>query len=106
MKLKLLGVTNPNYSTLEQILVNRNIPYDETHHYMNTTDADISDPTTFGENLQIGAKMLVSNVQKEANTLVICDCDCDGFTAAALLINYLQDLYLLFLYLFLFQNMN
>ena len=93
MKLKLLGVTNPNYSTLEQILVNRNIPYDETHHYMNTTDADISDPTTFGENLQIGAKMLVSNVQKEANTLVICDCDCDGFTAAALLINYLQDLF-------------
>lgn len=93
MKLKLLGVTNPNYSTLEQILVNRNIPYDETHHYMNTTDADISDPTTFGENLQIGAKMLVSNIQKEANTLVICDCDCDGFTAAALLINYLQDLF-------------
>ena len=93
MKLKLLGVTNPNYSTLEQILVNRNIPYDETHHYMNTTDADISDPATFGENLQIGAKMLVSNVQKEANTLVICDCDCDGFTAAALLINYLQDLF-------------
>lgn len=93
MKLKLLGVTNPNYNTLEQILVNRNIPYDETHHYMNTTDADISDPTTFGENLQIGAKMLVSNVQKEANTLVICDCDCDGFTAAALLINYLQDLF-------------
>lgn len=93
MKLKLLGVTNPNYNTLEQILVNRNIPYDETHHYMNTTDADISDPATFGENLQIGAKMLVSNVQKEANTLVICDCDCDGFTAAALLINYLQDLF-------------
>ena len=93
MKLKLLGVTNPNYSTLEQILVNRNIPYNEAHHYMNTTDADISDPSAFGENLEIGAKMLVSNVQKEAKTLVICDCDCDGFTAAALLINYLQDLF-------------
>lgn len=91
MKLKLLGVNNPNYSTLEQVLVNRKIPYNETHHYMNTSDADISDPTAFGENMEKGAKMLVSNIQQESNTLVICDCDCDGFTAAALLINYLND---------------
>ena len=91
MKLKLLGVNNPNYSTLEQVLVNRKIPYNETHHYMNTSDADIADPTAFGENIEKGAKMLVSNIQQESNTLVICDCDCDGFTAAALLINYLND---------------
>lgn len=91
MKLKLLGVNNPNYSTLEQILVNRKIPYNETHHYMNTSDADISDPTAFGDCIEKGAKMLVSNIQQESNTLVICDCDCDGFTAAALLINYLND---------------
>ena len=91
MKLKLLGVNNPNYSTLEQVLVNRKIPYNETHHYMNTSDADISDPTAFGDCVEKGAKMLVSNIQQESNTLVICDCDCDGFTAAALLINYLND---------------
>lgn len=91
MKLKLLGVNNPNYSTLEQVLVNRKIPYNETHHYMNTSDADISDPTAFGDYIEKGAKMLVSNIQQESNTLVICDCDCDGFTAAALLINYLND---------------
>lgn len=91
MKLKLLGVNNPNYSTLEQVLVNRKIPYNETHHYMNTSDADISDPTAFGDCIEKGAKMLVSNIQQESNTLVICDCDCDGFTAAALLINYLND---------------
>ena len=91
MKLKLLGVNNPNYSTLEQVLVNRKIPYNETHHYMNTSDADIADPTAFGENMEKVAKMLVSNIQQESNTLVICDCDCDGFTAAALLINYLND---------------
>lgn len=91
MKLKLLGVNSPNYSTLEQVLVNRKIPYNETYHYMNTSDADISDPTAFGECIEKGAKMLVSNIQQESNTLVICDCDCDGFTAAALLINYLND---------------
>lgn len=91
MKLKLLGVNNPNYSTLEQVLVNRKIPYNETHHYMNTSDADISDPTAFGDCIEKGTKMLVSNIQQESNTLVICDCDCDGFTAAALLINYLND---------------
>lgn len=91
MKLKLLGVNNPNYSTLEQVLVNRKIPYNETHHYMNTSDADISDPTAFGDCIEKGAKILVSNIQQESNTLVICDCDCDGFTAAALLINYLND---------------
>ena len=91
MKLKLLGVNNPNYSTLEQVLVNRKIPYNETHHYMNTSDADISDPTAFGDCIEKGAKILVSNIQQESNTLVVCDCDCDGFTAAALLINYLND---------------
>ena len=32
---------NPHYKALEQILVNRNIPYEEISHYLNTTNKDM-----------------------------------------------------------------
>ena len=70
MKYKLINPINPKYSTIETILTNRHIPLAEVAHYLNTTDEDIN----------------------KVNVLVIVDCDCDGFTSAALLINYLHDL--------------
>lgn len=90
MKIKLLKPMNPHYKALEQILVNRNIPYQEIHHYLNTTDKDINKPTDLGESVEEGAKILCDAVLTNRNVLVICDCDCDGFTSAALLINYLM----------------
>ena len=34
MQIKLLKPMNPHYKALEQILVNRNIPYEEISHYL------------------------------------------------------------------------
>lgn len=94
MKYKLIKPMNPQYNAIEQILTNRNIPFNEIYHYLHTTDEDISNPEDFGEDkLKAGIKMLLSAIQNEKNMLVICDCDCDGFTSAALLCNYLHDLF-------------
>lgn len=94
MKYKLIKPINQKYSVLEQILTNRNIPYNEVQHYLYSTDNDINSPLLFGEEkIKSGTKMLINNIQNEKNMLIVCDCDCDGFTSAAMLINYLHDLF-------------
>lgn len=94
MKYQLLKPMNEKYSALEQILVNRNIPYEEIYHYLNTTDSDINKPEALGETyLNNAAVVLTQHISVNDKALVVVDCDCDGFTSAALLINYLYDLF-------------
>ena len=94
MRYQLIKPINPEYSTIEQILTNRGIPREEVYHYLNTTDDDISSPLELGEkSLNAAAQSLIQHIFSKDKTLVICDCDCDGFTSAALLINYLYDLF-------------
>ena len=94
MKYQLINPINPKYSTIETILINRNIPLAEVQHYLNTTDDDINSPELFGvDKLNAAAQALIQTIAAGGKTLVICDCDCDGFTSAALLINYLHDLF-------------
>ena len=92
MNIKLINPINPHYSAIEQVLTNRGIPHSEIHRWLNTTDADINDYKLLGEAMLLkAAKRLVTAVGKEEDVLVIVDSDCDGFTSAALLINYLYD---------------
>ena len=92
MKYKLIAPVNPSYSAIEQVLTNRGIPYDEINHYLNTTDEDINSYNSFGEdNLRHAAAALIRCIQLDQKALVIVDCDCDGYTSAAVLINYLHD---------------
>ena len=94
MKYKLINPINSNYSTIQTILTNRQIPLEEIEHYLNTTDADINKPEAFGQDcLKMAVKTLITNIAADKPALVIVDCDCDGFTSAALLINYLHDLF-------------
>lgn len=81
-------------STVEHILANRGISKDIISHYLNTTDEDINSPMLFGpENLAAAARSLIKNINANKNCLVIVDSDCDGYTSAAILINYLYDLF-------------
>lgn len=92
MKYKLIAPVNPLYSAIEQVLTNRGIPYNEINHYLNTTDEDINSYNSFGEdNLKHAAAALIRCIQLDQKALVIVDCDCDGYTSAAVLINYLHD---------------
>ena len=44
-------------------------------------------------NLKNGLMAIINTVKENADALVIVDCDCDGYTSAALLINYLYKIF-------------
>jgi single-stranded-DNA-specific exonuclease len=94
MKIKLINTPDFSLSATEQVLINRGISYDKIHHYLNTTDNDINPPEALGETaLKHAARILIQTIQNDDRVLVIVDSDCDGFTSAAVLINYLYDLF-------------
>ena len=95
MKYQLIKPINSKYSTIEQILTNRGIPIEEVVHYLHASKDDVNKPEALGyDNLSNAAKCLMQYSPFEKDKiLIIVDCDCDGFTAAALLLNYLHDLF-------------
>lgn len=93
MKYELINKPNNKYNAKQQILINRGIAETDLTHYMNLTDNDINDPECFGHELLMGASGdLFITMKNEDDICIIVDCDCDGYTSAALLINYLYDL--------------
>lgn len=94
MNIQLINEINKEYSTLEQILFNRNFTKKEITHYQNLNEKDIYSPLLLGEdNLKKGVQVLIKTIKNNENAVVIVDCDCDGYTSAALLINYLHFLF-------------
>ena len=94
MKFKLINPINQQYSTVQQILTNRGITREQIKHYLHTTDKDINNPEQFGEKiLKNAAALVIQTVQSNKKMVVIVDCDCDGYTAAAIFINYLHDFF-------------
>ena len=87
---KLIAPRDKHKSSIEQVLTNRGIT--DIEHYLNTTDADILEPTLL-DNMTKGAKLLVSHIAKNSKVLVQIDSDVDGMTSAALLLNYLNKVF-------------
>lgn len=93
MKIKLINIPDEKLRATEQILINRGIKLADAHHYLNTTDADINDPLEFGQDkMSRAARAVAACIGQEKRMLVVVDCDCDGFTSSAILINYLHDM--------------
>ena len=94
MKYKLINPPNPLLSAQEQIMINRGFKTkEEIHHYMNLTDNDINPPEMLGENLlERAAAAVRAAYTGNLETCIVVDCDCDGYTSSAVLINYLYDL--------------
>ena len=76
-------------SSLKQIFVNRGINPDDIEHFLNPVDSDILSPSLLAH-MGEGARMLVSHIVKKDKIFMIVDCDVDGYTSAALFINYLN----------------
>lgn len=94
MNIQLINEPNSKWGTTEQVFYNRGIPQAELKHYINLTDADINAPESLGEEaLAMGVKVIVSAVKADSPVMIIVDCDCDGYTSAALLINYLHKVF-------------
>ena len=81
-----------NLSAVERVLTNRGIALAEIEHYLHTTDDDILDPKGIA-NIRAGAEMLIKHIAQNDDILVQVDSDCDGFTSAATLLNYLNCLF-------------
>ena len=83
---------NIEVTAVERVLTNRGIPLNEINHYLNTTDGDILSPSLI-TNMKEGAAMLVRHIYQNDKVFIQVDSDCDGYTSAAALINYLNCLF-------------
>ena len=79
-------------TVVERVLANRGIKPEDVNHYLHTNDEDILDPSLIA-NIKEGAQMLIRHVAQNDKVLVQIDSDCDGYTSAAVLINYLNCLF-------------
>lgn len=80
----------PKYSALTQVLINRGLKIDELDTWLNANENQIYDESLFGQEM---VDKLVQRViqakDNEDNITVVVDSDADGFTSAAIFINYL-----------------
>lgn len=79
-------------TAVEQVLANRGIHPDNVDHYLHTTDKDIPSPRWL-PTVDDGARMLIKHIFQGDKVLIQIDSDCDGYTSAAALINYLNCLF-------------
>ena len=94
MKYELINKPNDNFSAIQQILYNRGIAEKDILHYLNLSDDDINSPLLLGEeNLKQGLFAILHAIQFNQKAVIVVDCDCDGYTSAALLINYLYKIF-------------
>lgn len=77
---------------IEQVLLNRGIKRENIEHFLNLSDADIIAPSKVA-NIEAGVKMLMKHINENNLVYMPIDSDCDGFTSAALFINYLNRLF-------------
>lgn len=80
------------YTVVERIFATRGIAPQDIEHYIKTTDEDILNPLLL-DNIDDGIKMLARHIANNDNILVQVDSDCDGFTSAAVFINYLNRIF-------------
>ena len=92
MEYQLIAPRVPQYSVVEQVLINRGIKLEDVSHYLNTSDDDILPPENIA-NIKTGAKILISHIAQNDNIMIQVDSDCDGYTSSAVLINYLYCLF-------------
>ena len=80
------------YTVVERVFAARGMAPEDVEHYLHTTIDDILDPATI-ERIDEGVKMLISHIAQEDKIFIQVDSDCDGYTSAAMLINYINTLF-------------
>lgn len=74
MKYQLINPINSKYTTVEQILTNRQIPIEQIKYYLKTTEQDINPPELLGqEALRRAAALISQTVQANKEMVVIVD---------------------------------
>ena len=92
MKYKLIGEYEDLQHPLNQILINRGI--ENVSQWANPTLENINSPWMFGkEKVRHAIKLMSSKIYNDTDFYVLVDCDADGFTSAAIIMNYLYKVY-------------
>ena len=92
MKYKLIGDYEDWQHPLNQILINRGIK--DVDKWINADWKNINSPWLFGkEKVQHAIKLMMFAALDNQDIYVLVDCDADGFTSAAIIINYLYEIY-------------
>ena len=79
-------------SAVEQVLSNRGIKPEDMEHFKYPSQNDIINPLKL-ENMRKGAQMLIQHIGQDDEIFIQVDSDCDGYTSAAILINYINSLF-------------
>ena len=79
-------------SAVEQVLFNRGIKPEDIERFKYPSSKDIVDPLKL-EHVFEGAQMLIKHVKQNDKIFIQVDSDADGYTSAAILINYLNCLF-------------
>lgn len=92
MKYKIFN--EPSHAPLEQILINRGIRESEIKEWLNAGWPQINSPWLFGkEKVRHAIKLMNLSLFDAKDFYVLVDCDADGFTSAAIIMNYLYKWY-------------
>lgn len=94
MKTRLYGEVDDNLTAEQQILLNRGIPLDQQERWLRASPAEQYDWTDLEPEKMISAcQRLCNYITYNQPIVVIIDCDCDGFSSGAILLNYLHSRY-------------
>ena len=94
MRSELLKSPFPTEDITEKFLYCRGMTPNNIKEYLNSTDECINSYEEFGlEAIENAATALIETISENKPALVVVDCDCDGYTSAAILINYLHRLF-------------
>lgn len=86
MKYQLINTYEPYTSVLETTLHNRNI---SNENYLNLKDDVLNSPWLL-DNINLAKKILLKHCRdRNSKVLIVVDSDCDGYTSAAAMFNYL-----------------
>ena len=92
MRYQLIAPRDESLSAVEQVLFNRGINPTDLNRFKYPSQNEVLDPSLL-ENMVEGAKMLIKHIGQNDEIFIQVDSDCDGYTSAAILINYLNCLF-------------
>ena len=92
MRYKFIGEYEDAQHPINQVLINRGIK--DVSKWVAADEENINSPWAFGEEkVRHAIKLMMFAALHDNEIYVLVDCDADGFTSAAIIINYLYTIY-------------
>lgn len=92
MEYILLNRPDPALTLVEQVFLNRGIKPEDIEGYLNPSESNVINATLL-DNMDEGVAMLIKHISNNDKIFLLVDVDCDGYTSAAALLNYLFQLF-------------